>query len=112
MNLESILEEKRRQRRQKDLEDIAMLSSMYNFDVMSIVSEAEDGLLHQLTWDFDKADKILKPCPCCGSTASLVRLQDVRADELSYIIMCDSCDLQTDEYENPIEGILVWNKRV
>lgn len=112
MILKDIFEEKCRQRRQKDLEDITMLSAMYNFNVMDIVSEAEDGLLHQLTWDFDKIDKVLRPCPCCGGTASLQQFQHPRTSDLSYSIMCDNCCLQTDEYENPIEGILVWNKRI
>lgn len=58
----------------------------------------------------------IKPCKC-GETAEYdcVHVATVVAfgvDYETYVVICENCDEETDEYDTPYEAIEAWNKRV
>jgi hypothetical protein len=65
-----------------------------------------------------RVEKELKPCPCCGASASFITKMDVdkegmMRDSSRFFIRCDNerCWMQTPVmYVNRVEEI--WNKRV
>lgn len=48
----------------------------------------------------------LKPCPCCGSHASLVYDSDD-----GFQIYCDNCCITTETDDDREKLIMAWNKR-
>lgn len=50
----------------------------------------------------------IKPCPCCGATASLSRASALFD---SYYVYCPECGLQTATYPYKAKAIRAWNNR-
>ena len=52
----------------------------------------------------------LKPCPCCGGAASLVKSKQFV--EPRYYVSCDECLMKTDMAFEPMTAIDTWNNRI
>ena len=64
------------------------------------------------TWDLNKINKILLPCPFCGAKAQMERLLDESTNQITYDVECSRCPIETEDFISPMDAILVWNRRV
>ena len=56
--------------------------------------------------------KEIKPCPFCGGKASYKDVGHLFSKEHVYVVNCSVCECTTPIYEDLIEAIKCWNKRV
>ena len=57
--------------------------------------------------------EMLKPCPFCGGTASMIEIEDPeRAGEMLYTVWCEECGCGTAPANTPDEVVERWNMRV
>lgn len=65
----------------------------------------------------------LKPCPFCGEAPMVYLTPEansnyfdgkgrLRGKRITHIIKCAKCMTQSGEYENPVDAIEAWNRRV
>lgn len=54
-------------------------------------------------------------CPHCGGVSYLVRRKPVFKDspwEYAWVVVCNQCQSESDEYDTPDEALAAWNRRV
>lgn len=103
------IEQLREQRRKDDQEAIQEMNKKYGFDVSKYTKQS-NSWHHGLVWNDEKIEGDLKSCPFCGGKAMINSFE--YEDGLTYYIFCGECSAQSDEFDERLEAMIAWNKRV